>query len=80
MNRCHAVCLPTGSYNGVTYSGTYGDLEATTVAVLMHSEARTTPANANSYGALREPYLKAGKVELGRWLLIISQLPGIVWL
>ena len=47
-----------GSYGGITYSGAYGDLKATTVAVLMHSEARAQTSESN--GALREPYLKAG--------------------
>ncbi|CAL1161568.1 unnamed protein product [Cladocopium goreaui] len=46
----------TGSYGGITYSGAYGDLKATTVAVLMHSEARAQTSESN--GALREPYLK----------------------
>lgn len=46
----------TGSYGGVTYSGVYGDLKATTMAVLLHSEARSQTSASN--GALREPYLK----------------------
>lgn len=39
-----------------TYSGTYGDLAATTAAILLHDEARLP--RSPSDGALREPLLK----------------------
>ncbi|CAJ1332243.1 unnamed protein product [Effrenium voratum] len=45
----------SGAYAGVTY-GTYGDLKATLMAVLLHPEARSQTSSSN--GALREPFLK----------------------
>ena len=39
-----------------TYSGRYGDLAATTAAILLHDEARIP--RSPSDGALREPLLK----------------------
>jgi len=50
-----AEAFKSGTYNDVTYSGKYGDLQATVVAILMHPDARGSSAND---GKLREPMLK----------------------
>eukprot|EP00931_Biecheleriopsis_adriatica_P083516 TRINITY_DN5709_c0_g1_i1.p1 TRINITY_DN5709_c0_g1~~TRINITY_DN5709_c0_g1_i1.p1 ORF type:complete len:1902 (+),score=308.18 TRINITY_DN5709_c0_g1_i1:193-5898(+) len=47
----------TGSYNGLVYSGEYGDLAATLSAILLHPEAHT-PQAPETHGSLREPLLK----------------------
>jgi len=47
----------TGQYGGKTYSGKYGDLQATVAAILLHPEARGTQALATA-GKLREPIIK----------------------
>merc|ERR1711959_861786 len=44
-------------YNGVVYSGKYGDLSATVAAILLHPEVRNQQSS-DSHGALREPLLK----------------------
>ncbi|CAJ1350015.1 unnamed protein product [Effrenium voratum] len=51
-----ATAFRTGTYNGRTYSGVYGDLGATVAAILLHPEARSQSTASN--GALREPLLK----------------------
>jgi hypothetical protein len=60
--RYVSVCVEafrTGTYNGVTYSGEYGDLGATVVAILMDREARSTILDVDhTFGRLREPFLK----------------------
>jgi len=45
----------SGSFNGTNYSGAYGDLAATTAAILLHPEARDGGVTS---GSLREPLLK----------------------
>ena len=48
----------TGSYQGVVYSGSYGCLKATLVAVLLDREARSSSLEAApTFGRMREPYL-----------------------
>lgn len=47
-----AYAFETGSYDGISYSGSHGDLAATVAAVILHPEASGTT------GALREPMLK----------------------
>ena len=44
----------SGAYDGKTYSGSYGDLGATVVAILLHPEARSSGVNAKYSGTLRE--------------------------
>ncbi|CAK9025116.1 Retrovirus-related Pol polyprotein from transposon TNT 1-94 [Durusdinium trenchii] len=51
-----ANAFKTGSYNGKTYSGRYGDLAATLAAILLHREGGSPLARTE--GALREPILK----------------------
>jgi len=51
-----AEAFSTGQYNETVYSGRYGDLAATLVAILMHPEART--GEAPTTGLHREPILK----------------------
>ena len=57
-----AVAFSDGSYtDGVTTFGTgeYGNLAATTAAILLHPEARAVVLDADPYhGSLREPLLK----------------------
>ena len=49
----------TGTYDGVTYSGKYGCLAATTAAILMDREARSPEVMMDPHhGLLREPILK----------------------
>merc|ERR1711959_234955 len=44
-------------YNGVVYSGKYGDLSATVAAILLHPEVRNQQSS-DVHGSLREPLLK----------------------
>jgi uncharacterized protein (DUF1501 family) len=54
-----ARAFQTGSYDGVTYSGEYGDLLATAHAILGDREARSALLEADPlHGRLREPLLK----------------------
>lgn len=54
-----AEAFRTGTYNGVTYSGKYGDLSATIAAILLDREARSDVIEGDpSHGKLREPILK----------------------
>ena len=46
------------AYDGKTYSGSYGDLGATVVAILLHPEARSSGVNAKYSGTLREHMVK----------------------
>lgn len=49
----------TGEYNGVRYSGRYGDMAATVAAVLLDREARTAMVEADpTFGVMREPMVK----------------------
>merc|ERR1711871_193208 len=49
----------TGSYDGVSYSGKYGDLGATVAAIFLDPEARSTTLDADPlHGSLREPLMK----------------------
>jgi uncharacterized protein (DUF1501 family)/uncharacterized protein (DUF1800 family) len=49
----------TGTYAGRTFSGKYGDLEATINAILLDEEARSTILEADpTHGLLREPIVK----------------------
>ena len=49
----------TGTYDGVTYSGNYGCLAATTAAILLDREARSREVMMDPHhGLLREPILK----------------------
>jgi len=49
----------TGSYAGTKHSGRYGDLAATTMAILLDPEARSEALEADPYhGKLREPIVK----------------------
>ena len=54
--NCAQVCGNSLSAVRQTYSGKYGDLAATTAAILLHDEARVP--RLPSDGALREPLLK----------------------
>jgi cullin-associated NEDD8-dissociated protein 1 len=54
-----ATAFRTGAYNGVTYSGKYGDLQATTMAIFLDREARSYVLDhVKTFGKLREPLLK----------------------
>jgi uncharacterized protein (DUF1800 family) len=54
-----ATAFSTGTYAGKTYSGEYGDLEATVAAILLDREARASILDSDPYhGQLREPLLK----------------------
>ena len=54
-----ATAFRTGSYNGITYSGKYGCLKATTMAILLDREARASVLDSvPAFGKLREPLLK----------------------
>ena len=54
-----ANAFKAGAYNGVTYSGRYGDIAATIAAVLLDREAISPILDADpSHGGLREPLLK----------------------
>eukprot|EP00408_Alexandrium_pacificum_P016694 CAMPEP_0171184308 /NCGR_PEP_ID=MMETSP0790-20130122/15723_1 /TAXON_ID=2925 /ORGANISM="Alexandrium catenella, Strain OF101" /LENGTH=1834 /DNA_ID=CAMNT_0011649303 /DNA_START=65 /DNA_END=5569 /DNA_ORIENTATION=+ len=55
-----ADAFAAGAYDGVTYSGRYGDIAATIAAVLLHPDARTLKSGVATTidGALREPMLK----------------------
>jgi len=54
-----AEAFRTGSYGGRQYSGRYGDLAATVVAILMDREARSEVLDLDpTHGRLREPILK----------------------
>jgi len=54
-----ATAFRTGTYNGITYSGKYGDLKATVMAILLDREARSHVLDdVPSFGKLREPLLK----------------------
>jgi uncharacterized protein (DUF1800 family) len=49
----------TGTYNGKTYSGKYGDLGAAVAAIYLDREARSTVLDSDpTHGSLREPILK----------------------
>jgi len=52
-----AQAFRTGAYDGVEYSGKYGDLSATVAAILLHPEVRHQQSS-DVHGALREPLLK----------------------
>jgi len=48
----------TGTYSGITYSGSYGDLGAAVAAVMLDREARSDALLADpAYGSMREPLL-----------------------
>ena len=50
-----ATAFRTGSYNGITYSGKYGCLKATTMAILLDREARASVLDSvPAFGKLRE--------------------------
>jgi len=51
-----AEAFRTGKYNGITYSGQYGDLAATVSSILLHPESRTP--QSTTHGSLREPIIK----------------------
>jgi len=54
-----ATAFRSGQYDGRTYSGRYGDLAATTAAVLLDREATSAVLDADpSHGGLREPIVK----------------------
>jgi hypothetical protein len=54
-----ADAFRTGTYNGMTYSGKYGDLSAAIAAILLDREARSDAIEGDpSHGKLREPILK----------------------
>ena len=54
-----ADAFKTGTFGGVTYGGTYGDLGATFAAILLDNEARSPTLDADpTHGQLREPLLK----------------------
>jgi len=54
-----ADAFRSGTYDGTTYSGVYGDLEATFHAILLDREARSPLLDADpTAGAMREPLLK----------------------
>lgn len=54
-----AQAFTSGSFDGVTYSGAYGDLRATTAAIVLDREARSPVLDLDpSHGQLREPLLK----------------------
>tara|TARA_B110000091_G_C13676270_1_gene415879 strand:- start:8 stop:844 length:837 start_codon:yes stop_codon:yes gene_type:complete len=54
-----ATAFRTGIYNGITYSGKYGDMKATTMAVLLDREARTWILDEEpSFGKIRDPLQK----------------------
>ena len=49
----------TGVYAGFTYSGKYGDLQATIAALLLDREGRSTTLDAApTHGQMREPWIK----------------------
>ena len=51
--------LRTGTYNGKSYSGQYGDLAATVAAILLEPEARSSMLDYDpTFGRLREPLIK----------------------
>merc|ERR1719191_366690 len=52
-----AQAFRTGAYDGVAYSGKYGDLAATIAAILLHREVRHQQSSGTQ-GSLREPLLK----------------------
>ena len=53
------TAFSTGSYDGVSYSGEYGDLAATVAAILLDREARSATLDADpTHGQLREPIVK----------------------
>ena len=57
--RAAVDAFRTGTYDGKTYSGTYGDLGATIAAILLDREARSPVLDADpTHGKLREPLLK----------------------
>ena len=54
-----AQAFRTGSYNGQTYSGKYGDLGAALAAILLDREAQAAILELDpNHGRLREPILK----------------------
>jgi hypothetical protein len=54
-----AGAFSTGQYDGVTYSGRYGDLGAATAAIFLDREARSFTLDLDpSHGGLREPMVK----------------------
>ena len=54
-----AEAFKTGEYNGVTYTGKYGDMGAAMAAILLDREARSDDIEADpSHGKLREPLIK----------------------
>ena len=54
-----ATAFRTGSYDGKVYSGKYGDLKATTMAIMLDREARAWVQDQNpKSGKIREPLLK----------------------
>ena len=53
------LAFRTGTYNGKSYSGQYGDLAATVAAILLEPEARSGMLDYDpTFGRLREPLLK----------------------
>ena len=54
-----ATAFATGTYDGTTYSGVYGDLEATVAAIMLDREARASILDSDpTHGQLREPIIK----------------------
>ena len=54
-----STAFATGAYGGNTYSGVYGDLEATVAAILLDREARASILDSDpTHGQLREPMIK----------------------
>ena len=54
-----ATAFRTGTYSGRTFSGQYGDLQASVYAVLLDREARTSMLDYDrTFGRVREPLLK----------------------
>eukprot|EP01125_Pyxidicula_operculata_P014519 TRINITY_DN483_c0_g6_i1.p1 TRINITY_DN483_c0_g6~~TRINITY_DN483_c0_g6_i1.p1 ORF type:complete len:1985 (+),score=368.79 TRINITY_DN483_c0_g6_i1:207-6161(+) len=53
----------TGQYDGMSFSGKYGDLGATVAAIILDKEARSPVLEADpTFGVLREPLLKVIQV------------------
>ena len=62
----------TGKYDGVIYSGEYGDLQATITAILSDREARSTILDADhTFGRLREPWY-VDVFFFSLWILLFS--------
>lgn len=57
--RAVTSAFRTGAYDGVTYSGRYGDLAATVAAIMLDREATSPILDADpSHGGMREPLIK----------------------